>query len=631
MAYGPSPVRDPAPREGASASHLRLVARPDLAPSPALSLGIALLREGLVPADDMIHALELQARHGGRLADILLARGLIGEAALQDAQARHWRAGFADLAAYPPDPELVDQLGTDFCLREGLLPLRRTHKGLVVATAHPEEFARHRPGLIARFGPVTMALATPEQIEAALLRLRGPELDRAALLRVPEPESCRNWGKPAHVRGCRALMAGLLLATLLLPGAMLWTATLWALLTLVLATAMKTAAIFASLRHAPPEGPALREAELPVISILVPMHDESDIAARLVRRLSRLDYPRELLEILLVVEEADRPTRTALQRAILPAWMRIVTVPDGPLKTKPRAMNHALTLCRGTVIGVYDAEDAPEPDQLRRIARRFQNRPPEVACLQGKLDFYNPRSNWLSRCFTMEYAAWFRIILPGLERMGWPIPLGGTTVFFRRAALERVGAWDAFNVTEDADLGMRLARHGFRTELVETTTFEEANCRPLPWIRQRSRWLKGYFVTYAVHMRRPGLLLRQLGWWRFLGFQVFFLTTLSQYVLAPVLWSFWIVPFGLSHPVAAALPPLLHHALVGTFLFTEALLIALTLTALRLTPNRLSPLWAPVLHFYFPLGALASYKALWELIHRPFWWDKTRHGQFGPD
>lgn len=627
MAYGPTPARDPTPARGAAPPRLRLVARADDTPPPALSLGIALLRTGLVPASDLIHALELQARHGGRLADILLARGLIGAAALRDAQARHWKAGFADLAALPPDPDLIDQLGAGTCLRDGLLPWRRTRGGVAIATAHPESFERDRASLTARFGPVVMALTTAEAIEAALLRLRGPELDHAALVRVPEPESCRNWGKPAHVRSCRALVAGLLLATLLAPGAMLWLATLWALLTLVLATAMKTAAIFASLRHAAPEGAALREAELPAISILVPLHDESDIAPRLVRRLSRLDYPRELLEILLVVEAADQPTRTALQRAVLPAWMRIVTMPDGPLKTKPRAMNHALTLCRGTVIGVYDAEDAPEPDQLRRIARRFQNRPPEVACLQGKLDFYNPRRNWLSRCFTMEYAAWFRIILPGLERMGWPIPLGGTTVFFRRAALEGLGAWDAFNVTEDADLGMRLARHGLRTELVDTTTFEEANCRPLPWIRQRSRWLKGYFVTYAVHMRRPGLLLRQLGWWRFLGFQVFFLTTLSQYVLAPVLWSFWVVPFGLAHPVAAALPPLLHHALVGTFLFTEVLLIALTLTAMRLTPNRLSPFWAPVLHFYFPLGALASYKALWELIHRPFWWDKTRHGQ----
>lgn len=627
MAYCPSPLRDPTPK-GLAAPQLRLVARADQTPTPALSLGITLLREGLVPAADLIHALELQARHGGRLADILLARGLIGTEALWAAEARHWKAEFADLAAHPPDPDLVDQLGAGICLREGLLPWRRTGRGTVIATAHPETFEPARPALTARFGPITMALATSEAIEAALLRLRGPDLDHAALTRVAEPESCRGWGKPAHIRACRAFLAALLLATLFMPNAMLWAATLWALLTLVLATAMKTAAIFASLRHAQPEAPPPQEDELPVISILVPLHDESDIAPRLVRRLSRLDYPSELLEILLVVEENDHATRAALHRAILPAWMCIVTVPDGPLKTKPRAMNHALSLCRGAVIGVYDAEDAPQPDQLRRIARRFQNRGPEVACLQGKLDFYNPRSNWLSRCFTMEYAAWFRIILPGLERMGWPIPLGGTTVFFRRDALERLGAWDAFNVTEDADLGMRLARHGFRTELVETTTFEEANCRPLPWIRQRSRWLKGYFVTYAVHMRQPGLLLRQLGWWRFLGFQVFFLTTLSQYVLAPVLWSFWIVPFGLSHPVAAALPPLLHHALIGTFLFTEVLLIVLTLTALRLTPNRLSPLWAPILHFYFPLGALASYKALWELIHRPFWWDKTRHGQF---
>jgi hypothetical protein len=138
-------------------------------------------------------------------------------------------------------------------------------------------------------------------------------------------------------------------------------------------------------------------------------------------------------------------------------------------------------------------------------------------------------------------------------------------------------------------------------------------------------------MTYAVHMRDPALLLRQLGWWRFAGFQVFFLTTLSQYVLAPVLWTFWLVPLGVPHPVITALPPGLYQALFGLFLFTEVLLIALTLVALRLTPNRLSPLWAPMLHFYFPLGSLASYKAIRELIDRPFWWDKTSHGQHDPD
>lgn len=624
----------PAPsRPYVTGPRLSLVARPQpwtQATHTAETLGVMLLREGLVAPDDIVHALALQARQRGRLTDILLARGMIDEERLFAALARHWRAELADFATLPPDPRLIDALGASTCLRDGLLPWRQIGDLTVIATAYPEDFALHRPALNARFGRVTMALTTPEQLEAALLSLRGRSLDRAALTRVPEPESCRGWGTPTHLLWVRALAVLLVAACILAPVAMVWALTAWAVLTLVLTTLLKAAAVFASLRHAPSEPPGPAPERWPTVSVMVPLYNESDIAPRLVRRLSRLDYPRERLDILLVVEEDDHVTRAALKQSNLPAWMRIVVVPDGTIRTKPRALNHALDLCRGAIIGVYDAEDAPEPDQIRKVVARFHHRGPEVACLQGVLDFYNPRTNWLSRCFTMEYAAWFRIMLPGLSRLGLPIPLGGTTLFFRRGALEELGAWDACNVTEDADLGMRLARHGYRTELLDTTTFEEANCRALPWIKQRSRWLKGYMMTYGVHMRQPGLLLRQLGWWKFLGFQTLFLCTLSQFVLAPVLWSFWLVPLGFAHPVSAALPPVMANTLVAIFLFTEAVQVAITLMAMRLTPNRLSPLWVPMLHFYFPLGALASYKAAWEMVRKPFWWDKTRHGLFDP-
>ncbi|MEH7826632.1 glycosyltransferase [Gemmobacter denitrificans] len=596
----------------------------------AETLGIQLVRDGLVAPDDLVQALALHAQQRGRLVDILLSRGMISEIALFRALARQWTAQIVDLQQDPPDPRLIDKLGTATALRDGLLPWRQIGNVTVVVTAHPEDFKRHRAGLISVFGQVSMALAPLGQIEAAILAMRGPEMDRRALTSVPAEESCRGWGSDTQRNWLRFGVAFLAIWLWLAPLSLLWVLVIWAVGTLFLATVLKTAAAFAALHRPPPEPDHEPVQRQPVVSIMVALYHESTIAPRLVRRLSRLDHPRELLDILLVVEEEDEMTRSALQQAELPPWMRIVVVPDGRLKTKPRALNHALDCCRGSIIGVYDAEDAPEPDQIRRVVQRFHNRGPEVACLQGVLDFYNAHTNWLSRCFTMEYAAWFRIILPGLERLGLPIPLGGTTLFFRRGALESLGAWDAWNVTEDADLGMRLARHGFRTELIDTTTFEESNCRAVPWIKQRSRWLKGYMMTYAVHMRRPGLLLRQLGWWKFAGFQVFFLTTLSQFLLAPVLWTFWAVPLGLPHPVADALPPLMGIALSGTFLFTEAVLLAVTLAAMRQSPNRINPVWALVLHFYFPLGALAAYKAVWEMVKAPFWWDKTSHGLFDP-
>ncbi len=225
------------------------------------------------------------------------------------------------------------------------------------------------------------------------------------------------------------------------------------------------------------------------------------------------------------------------------------------LTTKPRAMNYALDFCRGEIIGVWDAEDAPVKDQIEHVVSRFAQAPPEVVCLQGILDYYNPRTNWLARCFTIEYASWFRVVLPGIARMGLVVPLGGTTLFFRRDKLEELGGWDAHNVTEDADLGVRLCRAGYRTELIDTVTYEEANCRPWAWVKQRSRWLKGFMVTYLVHMRNPRQLLADLGPVAVpRPFRRFLSAPSAQFLLAPVLWSFWLILLGQATPGSTLVP-----------------------------------------------------------------------------
>ena len=222
----------------------------------------------------------------------------------------------------------------------------------------------------------------------------------------------------------------LLLAATLWPAHALLGLTLFALLSGMAFTGLKMAALFgALLKRKEPPAPII--ARLPIVSVMVALYREANIAPRLVKRLGKLDYPQELLDVLLVVEADDHLTRAALDRADLPGWMRIVVVPDGTVKTKPRALNFALDHCRGSIVGVYDAEDAPEPDQIRKVVDRFHARGPDLACLQGRLDFYNPRVNWFSRCFTIEYAAWFRLLLPGIERLGLAVPLGGTTLFFR--------------------------------------------------------------------------------------------------------------------------------------------------------------------------------------------------------
>lgn len=363
--------------------------------------------------------------------------------------------------------------------------------------------------------------------------------------------------------------------------------------------------------------------------MLVPLFKEAEILPSLVERMARLEYPRELLEICLVVEECDAKTRAALNTAALPGWFRVVVVPDGQPRTKPRAMNYALNFARGQIIGIYDAEDAPDPGQIEKVAQRFAQASPETVCLQGRLDYYNPRRSWIARCFTIEYATWFRCILPSLARMGLPVPLGGTTLFFRRAALEEIGGWDAHNVTEDADLGIRLARAGYRTELIDVTTQEEANAQAWPWIKQRSRWTKGYIMTWAVHCRNPRALWRDLGARQFFGFQLLFLTSIVNGLASPVLWSLALPLVGLPHPFFDALDANMTRLVIGAMVLSSLVSLTLGFVACSAPHHRFLRAWVPSTLVYFPMATAAALKALVETVTSPFFWDKTMHGHFG--
>ena len=598
-------------------------------PTPrSLAVGAELLRAGVVSADDMVSALAHQGREAGHLSDVLRARGLVVERDLLDIKARNWGIKVIDLASALPDPRLIDAIGAANCLRHGLVPWRRVGGVTVVALSRPEEFRRLRPMLEEKLGPVSAGLAPARSVVTAVHAWRGPRLAQLSENRVPAAESCRDWPKLHRAPGVVVALITLVALAVVAPLGLGLGFLAFALVTLALLVALKLAATVAALRALPPEPEHAIDAIPPVVSIIVALFREGDIAPRLVRRLARLDYPEDLLDVILAVEAGDQVTIDALTTAELPPWMRVIVVPEGEVKTKPRALNHALTFARGAIIGVYDAEDAPDPDQLLQVVSRFQRSDPKVACLQGVLDYYNPRTNWLSRCFTIEYAGWFRLILPGIARLGLVVPLGGTTLFFRRNVLEELGGWDAHNVTEDADLGIRLARHGYRTELIATVTEEEANCRALPWIKQRSRWIKGYMMTWAVHMRSPRLLWRQLGPRAFIGFQVMFLGSIVQSLLAPLLMSFMIVPFGLPHPLLEVLPTAAIWAMVTIVILSEVANLTVGLIGTRRTRHGLSLWWVPTMKLYFPLASLASYKALFELVTRPFYWDKTTHGIF---
>jgi cellulose synthase/poly-beta-1,6-N-acetylglucosamine synthase-like glycosyltransferase len=357
------------------------------------------------------------------------------------------------------------------------------------------------------------------------------------------------------------------------------------------------------------------------------MFREGKVLPKLAQSLRRLDYPLGKLDIKIVLEDGDTETIEAARGLGLEGVFEVIRVPPSHPQTKPKACNFALRFARGEYVVVYDAEDEPEPDQLRKVVATFQMMPPDVACLQCRLNYYNADENWLSRMFTLDYSLWFDLILPGLERFNIPIPLGGTSNHFKINVLRDLHAWDPFNVTEDADLGIRLYEKGYRVAIVDSTTFEEASCHVGNWIRQRSRWLKGYMQTLLVHTRQPAQLVRLTGLRGFLGFAFFIGGTVLSALFNPIFWLLYVIWLLLATSGLDALFP--------QFLLFISLFNLLVGNGAFVFLNMIAPLrrgWLSLIPFsltafgYWALISAAAYKALWQLIRSPFYWEKTQHG-----
>ncbi len=381
------------------------------------------------------------------------------------------------------------------------------------------------------------------------------------------------------------------------------------------------------------EALAVPDADLPIYTVLVPAYREPEVIGKLVGHLEKLEYPRSKLDIKFLLEQDDEDTIAAVRDQPTGPHMEVVLVPDGGPRTKPKALDFGLTLARGDVVTIFDAEDEPEPLQLRRAAISLARGGPKVACVQAKLSFGNDRQNLITKWFTIEYAMWFSLFLPGLVDIGAPLPLGGTSNHFRRELLEEIGAWDPYNVTEDADLGVRLARHGYRCEVLESVTLEEANSDFVNWVKQRSRWYKGYLQTLLIHMRHPVRLHRQLGAKGFWGFLLFVGGTPVLAFLNPLFWLTTGVWFagGHLHIVQRLFPAPLFYVATACWVFGNFLAAYLTILACRLlrrTELLPAALLVPV---YWVMMAIAAAKAMWQLVFEPTHWEKTTHGLDLPD
>ncbi len=375
------------------------------------------------------------------------------------------------------------------------------------------------------------------------------------------------------------------------------------------------------------EARAVPDEELPVDTVMIAAYREPEVIAELIQRITEFEYPPDRLDVKLLLEADDDETIGAVRQVMPGDQFEMVVVPPAEPRTKPKALNYGLTLARGEFVAVYDAEDEPDPLQLRRAVVALRRLGPDVACVQAKLSFHNPMQNIITKWFTIEYALWYSSFLPGLSSRAAPIPLGGTSNHFRRAAIQALGAWDPFNVTEDADLGIRMYREGYTVRVLESTTYEEANSDFVNWMKQRSRWLKGYLQTYAVHLRTPRELRRELGWKGMAHYTLFVGATPVLAMVNPVFW-FMTLAWFVARPqiIEDIFPAPIYYMGLLSFAVGNFLLVYMTVMSVRIPGRQNLLIPALLIPIYWLMMSMAAVKAFVQLVGAPNFWEKTVHG-----
>jgi|SRR5579885_245637 len=371
------------------------------------------------------------------------------------------------------------------------------------------------------------------------------------------------------------------------------------------------------------------DAELPLYSILCPLYKEAHILPQFIKELEKLDWPKDKLEAIILLESDDHTSIQALQTMQIPDYIHPIIVPDSLPKTKPKACNYGLAFVQGTYTVIYDAEDIPDPLQLKKAYLGFQKSDKNVACLQAKLNFYNVHQNLLTRFFTAEYSLWFDITLPSLNTLHTVIPLGGTSNHFRTGDLQKLHAWDPFNVTEDADLGMRLFKLGYQTAILDSVTLEEGNSQLKNWIRQRSRWIKGYMQTYLVHTKEHISFIQARGIHAFI-FHLVIGGKLAFIIINPFLWLVTIIYF-LAHSIVGPVvdswyPPFVLYVAMLSLIFGNYLYVLCHILGCVKKGQWSLIKYVYLIPVYWVLISIAGFIALYQLIFKPFYWEKTTHG-----
>ena len=605
-----------------------------ITPSP---IGEILLSRGVITSRQLEQALAIQKQTGSRLGDIIIAKKFTNYLRLYDALAQHYSLPFVDLLQAPPDKNLLAVQDSEDYIHHQAIPWKRDMEGqIIIAIAELSEDTK--VWIEQHYGKnIKLVITSPLDIRKTVEREFGEKLEEKSRLQLwqEKPEISARFLIPSKAQKYLYIAAFFaIILGVLFPLNFLIVLISFCTLTYSSSMILKTLIFIKGVRRISPidwqnELKNLDDATLPIYTILIPMYREVASLPKMLSALKNMDYPAEKLDIKLILEEDDTRTYEAAIAQKPSHNFEIIRVPASALRTKPKACNYALKFARGEYVTVFDADDIPDLLQLKKAIYTFRKSPKNVACLQARLNYYNADYNWLTRFFALEYSLFFDFLLGGLHALDMPLPLGGTSNHLSLAHLRELGAWDAFNVTEDADLGIRLASLGLHTEILDSCTMEEAVCTLPAWIRQRSRWIKGYMQTWLVHMRSPHKLYKTLGWHGFLGFQFFIGVASFSFLTAPITWIISILWWW--HHESLIFPEwlfFLSSVNVAISFITHWFMMFFCLKNNKhLSYKQISA--AVFYSFYLLLHSIASYKALYQIIIKPHFWEKTEHGKLG--
>jgi glycosyltransferase XagB len=554
--------------------------------------------------------------------DQLLSEGKITEEFYYRALASH--LGCQYYCGYPPLAHAFDAVKG---LRCGVAPLQSSGTAPRMVIAPRAQFVARlieatQSGAI-RSG--SFALTSPKRFASLVRAYHSSELLNVALGRLPTNLTAREGMTGLQIAGVG--MAAILALFLGVVDFDALHAVSSALLWLIFSSSVVLRSMAAVASGPEIHSPELGDDEVPNYTVVVALYREASVVEDLVKSIDAFDYPKGKLDIKLVVEQQDVETLARIVELRLPARYEVVVAPSGKPQTKPRALNIALSCARGELVVVYDAEDTPAPDQLRLAASRFAA-DKKLDCLQGRLAIRNHGESWLSKLFAVEYAILFDVINPGLCALNLPIPLGGSSNHFRVRSLVGVGAWDEWNVTEDADLGIRLARFGYRVKALDSDTWEEAPYEFGNWFRQRVRWQKGWMQTLIVHSRRPIFFWRDLGPRRAVAATTLIVGAIFGCLLWPAfavgtIWRALTAGQGALTPWREMTDVFTYIlALSGVWTILLPALVAAKFRRLKVTPSTLV-----LFPIYYLLVSAATWVAMLDLVLRPHYWAKTVHGR----